>query len=74
MGWCSGTEIFDVVCDVLIGEENIDKKEVLKSLIEIMWQHDWDCEWDSEYINDDFVRECFIELDNEWVERFKDND
>ena len=72
MGWCSGTEIFDTVCDELLSSEEVDKKEVLKSLIQIMWYHDWDCEYDSEYFGDEVVRECFIELDSRWEERFRE--
>jgi len=74
MGWCSGTEIFDTVCDNLIIDDKVNKKELLKSLIQVMWEHDWDCETDSEYIDDELVRECFIELDPDWTEKLEEMD
>ena len=66
MGWCSGTDIFDEIVGVVLPMNSLpilDKKTLIKSLIEILWSHDWDCEYDSEYTQDNFVRLCFEELD-----------
>ena len=74
MGWCGGTEIFDTVCDVVLSGEKVDKKELLKALIEVMWEHDWDCEEDSDFIDDKLVRECFVELDSDYEDHFEEMD
>ena len=66
MGWCSGTDIFDEIVGVILPMNFLpilDKKTLIKSLIEILWSHDRDREYDSEYIQDNFVRLCFDELD-----------
>lgn len=62
MGWCSGTYIFDRICDELLETEVINKKEMLKILIETLWEHDWDCESDSEYYLHPTVMKAFDEL------------
>lgn len=49
MGWCSATEIFDDVCDVLLAEEPIDKVQVIARLIDALEQGDWDCQEESGY-------------------------
>lgn len=68
MGWCSGTEIFDQMCKVILSEEPIDKKAVIESLIYSLWDGDWDCESDSDYWDNEIVREVFTKLRPEWFE------
>lgn len=43
MGWCSGTEIFDVVCKEVLDAKEIDKKQFIKTLIKALEEKDWDC-------------------------------
>lgn len=61
MGWCSGTEIFDVVCKELLKDE-IDKKKLLHDLVLEMHNHDWDCESDSDYFDHPLVQEVMREI------------
>lgn len=62
MGWCSGTLIFDQVCDVLLSNKKVDKQALLETLIEALKDMDWDCECDSEYLHDPIVKAAFINL------------
>lgn len=62
MGWCSGTIIFDRVCDALLSNKKVDKAALLETLIEALKDMDWDCEGDSEYLHDPFVKAAFINL------------
>lgn len=68
MGWCSGTIVFDKVCDLLLSDEKIDKKEFLDSLICELWDLEWDCEQESEYWDHPLVQEVFKERRPEWFE------
>ncbi len=72
MGWCSATLIFDSVVAGLLGDK--DKKEVIKDLIEALENEDWDCQCSSDYFNHPIVKECFIELDPEWEEYYKESE
>lgn len=69
MGWCSGTEIFDMVCSVLLDKTERSKKEILKSLIEALDNRDWDCHGDSAYWDHPLVQEIFKEMYPEWFEK-----
>lgn len=63
MGWCSGTVVFDAVCDALLGEDKeVDKKYALRALIDVLHDEDWDCESESEYFNHPLVKEAFCDL------------
>lgn len=66
MGWCSATIIFDNVCDSLLSENPISKKEMLKRLIMQLEDGDWDCQEESEYFDDPLVAEIFKELHPKW--------
>ncbi|KKP74586.1 MAG: hypothetical protein UR73_C0038G0019 [candidate division WS6 bacterium GW2011_GWF1_35_23] len=60
MGWCSGTPIFDKTAKLVLSKETIsyeDKKEILKTLVDAMRDHDWDCEHDSELCGNPIVDE-----------------
>lgn len=64
MGWCSGTDIFDVIADIVLIDNNLSNKQVrsiLKALIEVLDEHDWDCQADSKWYNDRFVGSIFEE-------------
>ena len=57
MGWCSGTPIFDTVCEEVLElkvSQSI-KERILTKLIEAMEDQDWDCQYDSDYWNDPLV-------------------
>ena len=68
MGWCSGTEVFDAVAGALLDDKPVDKKTVLKNLIETLQDKDWDCESDSDYWEHPIIREIFIELEPDWFD------
>lgn len=57
MGWCSGTPIFDTVCEEVLelSIPQATKERILSKLIEAMEDHDWDCQGDSEYYDHQFV-------------------
>ena len=61
MGWCSGTIVFDAVCDALLSD-NKDTEYAIKALIEALHDGDWDCEPDSEYFEHPVVKKCFIDM------------
>jgi len=76
MGWCSGTEIFDVICRFAV-DSDIDESEkiaLLRDVINVLHDMDWDCEYDSQYIDEPLIRKAFIKTDREWKERFRDHD
>ena len=66
MGWCSGTEIFDVVAGAVL--EDLPKEEIIERLIEVMEDHDWDCQCDSDHWNHPIVRKIFMERNPDWFE------
>jgi len=69
MGWASGVEIFDVVAGALLDDKKeINKKEVLKSLINVLEDGDWDTQNDSDYYDHPLVQEIFKELHPNWFE------
>ena len=72
MGWCSGTEIFDDMCDVIFDtKEGIginQKYELIKTLIISLENQDWDCQSDSEYYNDPIVENVFKKLHPDWFD------
>lgn len=70
MGWCSGTIVFDAVCDALFVEDadGCSKEYAIKALIEALQDSDWDCENESEYFDNPLVKKCFIELGNNYWE------
>lgn len=68
MGWCSGTEIFDSVCSVLLDKKPADKKMVIKQLITSLEDADWDCQHDSAFWDHPLVSECFKEMHPHWFD------
>jgi hypothetical protein len=69
MGWCSGTEIFDQIAEVVLSDKPMDKKATIKAMIEALENGDWDCQGDSAYWDHPIVKEAFRELHPDW---FKD--
>ncbi len=70
MGWCSGTAVFDGMCEVILKDDSspASKKKLLKALIRQLHKQDWDCEHDSEYWDHPLVREIFKKQFPEWFE------
>lgn len=71
MGWCNGTEIFDVVCAGLLEDPPASKEEILKDLIEVLEDEDWDCQNESAYFEHPLVQAAFKDLHPNW---FEDNE
>jgi hypothetical protein len=64
MGWCSATEIFDTVAEVVLDNDSIPVKkqeEVIERLYSILRVHDWDCQWDSGYADHPIVKKLLDE-------------
>jgi hypothetical protein len=68
MGWCSGTRIFDAVCEGLLSDEPKSKKELLTELIAALEADDWDCQQDSAFWDNPLVQEVMRELHPRWFE------
>jgi organic radical activating enzyme len=69
MGWCSGTDIFDSVAEILLtGGDPLNRKKILKVLMEALEDQDWDCHYDSKFISNPVVREILAELHPWWAE------
>lgn len=66
MGWCSGTDLFDEAIYCILNKDNLDKKELVKKLIEAFQDKDWDCEGDSGYYDHPIVNAAFKEMFPEW--------
>lgn len=63
MGWCSATEIFDLVVEPLLEGEVTDKdKKVIGELIIALEGNDWDCQQDSQYWYHPIVKQIYKEL------------
>lgn len=69
MGWCSGTDVFDVACGAILNPENSNTKDTLKEIIIELEMMDWDCQQESEFWNSPAVQEAFKELHPEWFEK-----
>lgn len=53
MGWCSGTEIFDGVIDVIAPIVEPERLPgIAEHIAEMLWNGDWDCEEDSKYYDE----------------------
>ena len=70
MGWSSGTQIFDVFCDALLGdgERKMTKQSALKVIIKALEEGDWDCHQDSQYWDHPLVQKVMRKLHPEWFE------
>ena len=67
MGWCSGTETFDVAVEMVL-DETLALGQKIEKLIKAWWANDWDCEGDSQYWNHPVVRPVFQRLAPDWFE------
>lgn len=68
MGWGSAVGIFDSFVGPLLGDEPLDKKALIKNLIEVLEDDDWDTQADSSYYHHPLVQEAFKELHPDWFE------
>lgn len=66
MGWCSGTKIFDAVCEAVLDQPRISKKDLIKAVAEELEEDDWDCQQDSNYYDHPLVKEVMKELHPNW--------
>lgn len=66
MGWCSGTELFDKCVKAVLGETPVDKKQLVKDLIDAFEDMDWDCQSESDYIDHPIVNAAMRELHPDW--------
>ena len=68
MGWCSGTEIFDEVCSILLSPKPIDTHEALVKVIKCLEDGDWDCQSDSKFWDHSQVISAMQEVHPSWFE------
>jgi len=68
MGWCSGTEVFDQIAEIVLSDKPLDKKATLKAVIDSLENSDWDCQSDSAYYDHPLVQEVFKEMHPHWFE------
>lgn len=74
MGWCSGTEIFDVVAGTILDKYEIDLLDydttvtMLIQVVKVMEDHDWDCHSDSGLYGNPLVQDAFKQLHPNWFE------
>lgn len=71
MGWCSGTEVFDLVYKSYLDLSIVDTVKLVKmveELIKILDENDWDCHSDSIYWNDAVVVQARHNINPELVD------
>jgi len=68
MGWCSATEIFDNVCDSLLGDFPKSPEDTIKELLTVLEDMDWDCQNDSAYWDHPVVQKVMHELHPNWFD------
>ena len=66
MGWCSGTVVFDLVAKAILEDKPLDKKAVLRAVIDALEDSDWDCQQVSSYWDHPLVREVMREIHPRW--------
>lgn len=68
MGWCSGTDIFDRMVQIILKLEISDdaKYETIYSIAEVLEDNDWDCQGDSDYNDEPIVQRAFKALHPDW--------
>ena len=82
MSWCSGTAVFDVICEAVFTQKHIDKdkieeskissvdiKSILKKVIIELEAMDWDCQQESDFWDIPIVQEIFKELHPDWFKK-----
>lgn len=68
MGWCSATYIFDAIAGALLDDAPVNKKQILKLVVDALEEGDWDCQSDSEYYDHPLVKEIMKENHPGWFE------
>ena len=70
MGWASGTAVFDPVVEAILEMEAPlhEKKQVIKTLIDVLENMDWDTQCESEFFEVPLIKSIFLELHPHWYE------
>lgn len=68
MGWASGVRLFDRIMDGLLSDEPVDKKEIIKEIIDAFEEMDWDTQGGSAYFDHPLIQEVMRELHPDWFE------
>lgn len=68
MGWCGATTIFDVVCEAVLNDKEINKEALIEVLAVELEDGDWDCHSESEYWEHPVVRNVMEKLHPSWFE------
>ena len=73
MGWCSGTGLFDEICELLLDEKGVHLVDRFVALIKSFESDDWDCQFDSGYYDHSVVNQAFRKLHPDWFEEGEDD-
>jgi hypothetical protein len=73
MGWCSGTRLFDEICELLLDKKRAHPVDRFVTLIKIFESDDWDCQLDSDYYDHPVVNQAFRKLHPDWFEEGEDD-
>ena len=71
MGWCSGTNVFDEICNGILDYEELDESQqdyVVRIVFDALRGADWDCEFDSKFINHPIYRKILKDVYLDWDE------
>ena len=68
MGWCSGTKVFDALCDVMFDPDKTEFEEILADFIETLEDMDWDCQQGSRHWKNPVVQKVMKILHPDWFE------
>jgi hypothetical protein len=70
MGWCSGTVVFDLICDrVLKPDIPVQTQmELVRAVANALSHADWDCESESAHWDDPVVKQVMQELHPDWFD------
>lgn len=69
MGWCSGTELFDKICETALLDDLLPfdtQVKLLVAVISAFEDHDWDCQDDSGYADHPAVKAAMQQVHPDW--------
>lgn len=69
MGWSGAYRIFDVVAAHVLNKKEIDRKKLLRDLIDELESGDWDTQKDSDFWHDPLVQEIMKEKHPRWFDQ-----
>lgn len=71
MGWCSGTDVFDPICALILRLNYLSQEqqvEILVAMINAFEDRDWDCQQDSKYWHHPVMMIAMRRVHPDWYE------